>query len=283
MSWTIARVLEWAAGDLRARSAASPRLDAELLLAEVLACDRIRLVLERDRPLETAELAAYRELHKRRRRGEPIAYLRGRREFYSRSFVVDKRVLVPRPETELLVDVALSRTQRLALAARVLDVCTGSGCVAITIKKERPTNTVLAGDISADALEVARLNCERLGAMVGLWQSDLFSAFQGCSFDLVTANPPYVPDAEMTELPADVRDFEPHMALAGGSDGLAVTRRLVADAPAYLARGGVAAVEVVAGAAREVERLFAERGYEDVAIDRDLAGHERIVSAIWPK
>ena len=283
MSWTIARVLEWAADDLRARSATSPRLDAELLLAEVLACDRIRLVLERDRPLETGELAAYRELHKRRRRGEPVAYLRGWREFYSRPFIVDKRVLVPRPETELLVDVALRRTQRLALSARVLDVCTGSGCVAVTIKKERPTNTVLAGDISADALEVARLNCERLGALVGLWRSDLFSAFQGCSFDLVTANPPYVPDAEMSELPVDVRDFEPHLALAGGSDGLSVTRRLVAEAPAYLSRGGVVAVEVVAGAAREVERMFVERSYEDVAIDRDLAGHERIVSAIWPK
>jgi release factor glutamine methyltransferase len=281
--WTVARVLDWAAEDLRARHAESPRLDAELLLAEVLNCDRIRLILDRDRPLESEELSAYRELHKRRRRGEPIAYLRGWREFYSRPFVVDRRVLVPRPETELLVETALARSRRVSLSARVLDVCTGTGCVAITIKKERPTNTVLASDISREALEVARINCERLGALVGLWQSDLFAAFASHRFDVVTANPPYIPDADMAGLPVDVREFEPHIALAAGADGLAVTRRLIQEAPAVLAPDAVLAIEVVAGSARAAADLLEERGFSDVAIERDYAGHERIVSGIWAR
>jgi release factor glutamine methyltransferase len=283
-TWTVRRVLEWAAGDLRARSSTSPRLDAELLLATVLGCDRLRLVIEPERPLSAAELGAYRELHKRRRRGEPVAYLRGQREFYGRPFRVDARVLVPRPETELLVEVALGRTRALSLSARVLDLCTGSGCVAITLKKERPTTAVFASDISEDALEVARDNCERLGAMVALVRSDLYAALGALRgrFDLVTANPPYIADAGMVELPVDVRDFEPELALAAGSDGLSVTRRIVEGAPEMLAPGGVLALEVEAGAARAVEALLQAAGFEAIEVRRDYAGHERIVSGIRP-
>ena len=162
LPWTIKRVLEWAADDLRGRSSESPRLDAELLLAMVLECDRIRLIIDSARPLQRDELARYKALHKRRRTGEPIAYLRGEREFFSRRYAVDSRVLVPRPETEILVEVGLRRTKPLSLCARVLDLCTGSGCVAITLKKERPTTQVTGSDISADALAVARLNALRL-------------------------------------------------------------------------------------------------------------------------
>src|SRR5690606_22166529 len=132
-AWTVRRVLQWAADDLRARGVESPRLEAELLLSMVLGLDRVGLVLQHDRPLAKDELAAYRALHVRRRGGEPVAYLRGSREFYGRPFVVDRRVLVPRPETELLVEVGLARTRHLTLDLRALDLCTGSGCVAITI------------------------------------------------------------------------------------------------------------------------------------------------------
>jgi release factor glutamine methyltransferase len=280
-AWTVKRVLTWAKGDLQGRGSESPRLDAELMLAQVLGCDRIRLVIDADRPLQKNELAAYRELHKRRRVGEPVAYLRGYRDFYKHRFVVDRRVLVPRPETELLVETACRRTEALSLSARVLDLCTGSGCVAVTIKKLRPTNLVIASDVSTDALVVAQLNCARIGALVGLIASDVYnelSNFRG-KLDLITANPPYIGEAEMPTLPRDVREFEPHTALVAGADGLDVTRRIVVGAPAMLAPGGVLALEVMAGQAPAVATLMAEAGFLDVEIERDYAGHERIVSA----
>jgi len=283
--WTVRRVLDWAGGDLRARGSASPRLDAEVLLAHVLGCDRVRLVIESDRPLGKEELAGYRALHQRRRAGEPIAYLVGVREFYGRPFRVDARVLVPRPETELLVEVALARTRHVSLSARVLDLCTGSGCVAVTLALERPTARVEASDISEEALVVARDNALRLGASrVAFFQSDLFAGLSDRSrwFDLVTANPPYIAEPDMETLPVDVRSYEPHLALRAGADGLAVVRRIVDEAPLYLASEGVLAMEVGAGQAPAVRALLEEKHYRDVEVARDYARHERVVSAIAP-
>jgi release factor glutamine methyltransferase len=279
--WTIARVIAWASADLKAHGSRTGRLDAELLLGQVLGCDRVRLVIDGQRPLAPGELGAYRALHKRRRLGEPVAYLRGEREFYGRPFVVDRRVLVPRPETEGLVEVALARTRRLGLCARVLDLCTGSGCVAVTLAKERPTTEVWASDVSADALDVARANALRLGARVGLRRADLYQGLDALrgELDLVTANPPYIPSDELATLPVDVREFEPRSALDGGSDGLALLRRLVDGARLMLAPGGVLAVEVGAGQAAAVRRLFAQAGFGAIDTARDYGGHERIVSA----
>jgi release factor glutamine methyltransferase len=280
-TWTVARVLEWASDDLRSRSSTSPRLDAELLLGMVLECDRVRLILDAKRPLTKPELAAYRELHKRRRRGEPVAYLRGTREFYGRAFFVDGRVLVPRPETEILVEVGLRRSARLNLCARVLDLCTGSGCVAITMKKERPTTTVVGSDVSQEALQVAHRNDEALGALVAWRRSNLFEqlgAWRG-KLDLIVSNPPYVSDEDMAELPVDVRDFEPQQALAAGHDGLDVIRDIIAQAPGMLAPGGALALEVGAGQAPEVAELMSAAGLTDVETARDYAGIERVVSA----
>jgi release factor glutamine methyltransferase len=282
-AWTVRRVLTWATEDLRARGSSSPRLDAELLLGMVLSADRIRLILDAERPLSKDELSAYKALHQRRRAGEPVAYLRGTREFYGRPFVVDKRVLVPRPETELLVEVALDRTRSLSLSARTLDLCTGSGCVAVTLGRERPTTRVLGVDVSAAALAVARENAIRLGAInTAFLEGDLFAGLEGKLFDLVTANPPYIADAEIPELPADVRDFEPRLALAGGHDGLDLVRRIIATAPRHTTTGSVVALEIGAGQAPDVARLFEQAGYADVSIARDLAGHERVVSAKRP-
>jgi release factor glutamine methyltransferase len=279
-AWTIARVLRWSADDLKQRGSTSPRLDAELLLARVLRCDRVRLVIDSMKPLAPEELQSYRELHKRRRRGEPVAYLLGEREFYGRSYLVDRRVLVPRPETEHLVEVALERTRDRSLSARVLDLCTGSGCVAITLKKERPTTSVFGTDVSSDALAVARANALRLGALVAFRESDGFRAVGELAgkLDLVTANPPYIPDANHETLPVDVRAFEPRLALTSGADGLDLTRRIVSEAPRMLTSGGVLAVEIDAPSSAAVVALFDAAGLHETRVTRDYAGRDRIVS-----
>jgi release factor glutamine methyltransferase len=282
-SWTIRRVIAWATEDLKKRGMSSPRLDVELLLGRVLGLDRVRLVIDADRPLDKLELARYREMHQLRRSGVPVAYLLGVREFYGRSFRVDPRVLIPRPDTEALVEVALERTGHLSLSARVLDLCTGSGCVAITLARERPTTRVLGADISPDALVVAAENALRLGAVtLGLIRSDLFSALSSARdrFDLITANPPYIAEPELRTLPVDVRRFEPKLALAGGLDGLAVIRRIVAEASRFLDVGGVLVIEVGAGQAPDVRRLFEASGFRDIATRRDYGGHERVVSGV---
>ncbi len=281
--WTIARVARWATDDFCARGLDSPRLEAEVLLAHALGVPRINLFLELERPLSADELARYRALITRRRAREPVAYLIGEREFYGRSFRVDARVLVPRPDTEALVDVALRRTASRALYGRALDVCTGSGCVAVTIARERPTWRVTATELSADALDVARDNAHRLGAhTLALLEGDLFAPVAGRRFELVTANPPYIPDTEIDTLDADVRDFEPRLALSGGADGFQVTRRVIAEAGEVLAPRGVLALEIMAGTSAEVtERLRAAR-FEDVEVTRDHTGLERVVSGVWP-
>jgi release factor glutamine methyltransferase len=281
--WTIRRVIAWAADDLKKRGMPSPRLDVELLLGHVLQVNRIGLVIDADRPLSKEELATYRARHMRRRAGEPVAYLLGVREFYGRSFRVDKRVLIPRPDTETLVEVALERTKTISLSARVLDLCTGSGCVAITISRERPTMTVIGADISPGALTLARENATRLGAVtLGLAHSDLFQAFDPARsrFDLITANPPYIADAEIPTLAVDIHKFEPRLALSGGEDGLDLVRRILVEAPPFLAPGGVLAMEIGAGQSPEVIRLFAEAGFGDITARRDYGGHERVVSGV---
>ncbi|HMY17617.1 MAG TPA: peptide chain release factor N(5)-glutamine methyltransferase [Polyangium sp.] len=281
--WTIRRVLAWAVDDLKKRGFSSPRLDAELLLCHVLKQDRIKLIMDAERPLEKTELARYRELFQRRRAGEPVAYLLGVREFYGRPFRVDRRVLIPRPDTETLVEVALERTRHVYLCARVLDLCTGSGCVAITLAKERPTTRVLGADLSMDAVLVAQDNLVRLGAVnCAIWQSDLFAALEPARprFDLITANPPYIPDGEIPELEVDIRGFEPHLALSGGGDGLSVMRRVVAESPKHLLAGGVLAVEMMTGQGPDVVAMFEQAGFSDVQIKKDLGGRERVVSGV---
>jgi release factor glutamine methyltransferase len=255
--WTIRRVVAWATDDLRKRGSASPRLDVELLLGQVLHMDRVKLLIDAERPLSKPELATYRALHQRRRAGEPVAYLLGVREFYGRTFRVDPRVLV---------------------------LCTGSGCVAVTLARERPTTRVLATDLDEGALAVARENAIRLGAAhnLGFVRSDLFTVLTPGHdvFDLITANPPYIPDEEIGTLQLDVRAFEPRQALAGGPDGLDVLRRIVAEAPRFLPAGGVLAVEVGAGQAPDVKELFAAARFDAIETRRDYGGHERVVSGV---
>lgn len=284
--WTIRRLVEWATEDFRARGIESPRLDADLLVGHVLGLTRTQLILDFERPLSPAELAKLRALVLRRRAREPMAYVLGSREFYGRSFAVDARVLVPRPDTETLIDTALARTRARSLHLRVLDLCTGSGAVAITLAKERRTTEVVGTDISEDALAVARANAQALGAYnVGFVRADLFDGLDTAvgrrPYDLIVSNPPYIPSAEIATLMADVRDHEPRLALDGGDDGLDFYRRLADDAPAWLTPGGVLAVEVGAGQADDVSELLGARGFAELRQDRDLARIARVVSGTW--
>jgi release factor glutamine methyltransferase len=277
--WTIGSLVKWATDDFRARGIENPRLDAELIVAHALGIDRMRVILDAARPLEGAELERLRELVKRRRAHEPIAYIRGEREFYGLSFRVDKRVLIPRPDTETLVDVALARTAHVSMSMRQLDLCTGSGCVAIAMARQRPTACAFAIDLSEDAIACARGNALRLGAYnVAFACGDLFEPVRGRRFDLVTANPPYIATAEIPTLQQDIKDFEPRLALDGGEDGLAIVRRIVEGASEALAPGGVLVIEIGSGEGAATVELFEARGFRDVRLDRDLARHERVVS-----
>ena len=282
--WSIRRILTWAAEDLKKRGNPSGRLDAELLLARVLKLDRIGLIMHSERPLSTAELNGFRELFKRRRAGEPVAYLLGEREFFGISLRVDARVLIPRPDTERLVEVALERTRERSMLGSALDLCTGSGCVAIAFARARPTWSVAAVDISPQALEVARDNAHRTGAIrnLRLLEGSLFGPVGAERFDLITGNPPYIPSAELRELPLDVRGFEPHLALDGGPDGLDLVRQIAAHAQAHLRPRGVLALEICADQGQRAVDILAQHGYSSVELARDLGGRDRVVSAYGP-
>ena len=284
-TWSIKRVLAWATEDFKRRGNKSARLDAELLLGEALGFDRIKLIVEAERPLADDELSRYRGLIKRRRVGEPIAYILGRREFFALPLLVDRRVLIPRPDTEILVETALSGTRERHLYGRMLDLCTGSGCVAIAFAKERPTWRVTAVDLSPDAAAVARENVRRAGVVhnLSVVEGDLFAPLPaGAVFELITANPPYIPSADIEGLDADVRDFEPRLALDGGSDGLVITRRLVSEALLHLTPGGLLALEGGFDQAPAVAALLEAHGFCDISRSKDLAGIERVVSGRRP-
>ena len=251
---------------LEASGVDSPRLDAELLLAEALGVDRAALYSDRELAVAGPAARTFQDLVRRRAFDkEPVAYLLGRRGFRHLDLAVDRRVLVPRPETELLVEVGLE----LPAGASVVDVGTGSGAIALALKQERPDLVVTATDTSAEALAVARANAERLGLDVAFTQTDLFDGAP----DAVLSNPPYVADGDA--LPPDVAEHEPAAALFAGADGLDVVRRLVARSAE--AGVGLLALEVGAGQADAVAALASAAAFARVETRRDLAGIERVV------
>ena len=256
-------------GELLA-AAALPRAEARLLLADALGATVESLVAHPERAVEDAAAARFSILARRRAQGEPVAYLLGAKEFYGRRFAVSPAVLVPRPETELLVQVALDRLRGKA-APRLLDLGTGSGCIAVTLALECPSAAVVAVDRSADALAVARANARRLGATIEFALGDWYAAVGG-RFDLIVANPPYVAAADPHL--ADLRHEPPH-ALAAGADGLADLRRIVEGAPTRLNSGGSLAVEHGYDQGASVRELFAQAGFGGIRTHRDLAGIER--------
>jgi release factor glutamine methyltransferase len=260
----IADPVSAAAERLSAAGSESPRLDAELLLAEALGTSRTALYLSPPAPLEPAARQRFEAMLARREQREPVAYILGRQAFRYLELSVDPRVLVPRPETELLVEAGLE----LPAGARVADVGTGSGAIALALADERPDLAVTGIDASADALVLARDNARRLGLDVAFLQGDLLV---GGPYDAVLANLPYVREDE--ELPPEVAFFEPAEALYAGADGLNVIRRLVSAAGAV----PFLALEVGAGQAEAVAALLREAGFTEVERRRDLAGHERVV------
>jgi len=278
--------LELAAGHLEAKGIESARLDAELLLADVLALERVELYTNYDRPLQPSEVDRFRELLRRRAAREPVAYITGRKPFWTLNLVVDRRVLIPRPETETLVEVALDIIkERAAERPRILDLCTGSGAVAVALARELADATVAAADRSAAALEIAPENARLHGVedRVAFHEGDLFSAFSnGERFDLIVSNPPYVKDDELGETEPEIRNWEPQIALAGGADGMSVTARIIEDAPAYLAEDGWLLLEVGTQADAVLER-FRSAGWRTVRTTQDLASRDRVVAAQAPQ
>ena len=287
MPASVGEALRAAALRLRASGSRSPRLDAELLLATVLGVDRTGLFRQPERALALEEAERFDAFVARREALEPVAYIRGLRAFRTLELEVTPAVLIPRPETETLVDVALELLDGASppgpFAPLVLDVGTGSGCIALALAAENPYVRVVASDVDEAALAVARRNAARLGLerRLVLVRSDLLADLPtDLRFDLVLSNPPYIPAAEYEALEPNVHDFEPRLALYGGADGLDVYRRLVPAAAARLRRGGALAVEVGAGQAAAVAELFAAAGGFAAAEQRlDLGGVPRVVSA----
>ncbi len=270
------RVLQWTQGKFAERGIPTPRLDAEVLLAHVTGRERIGLYTHFDQPLTTDELGTYRALIKRRLTGEPVAYLVGKKEFHSLELAVDARVLIPRPDTETLVEVSLSLLPFSDPAPRVVDVGVGSGAVAIAIAVARPDALVEAVDRSPDAADVARANAARHAPHVRVYVGDLLAPIDG-PLQLVVSNPPYIPTGALAALQLEVRR-EPRVALDGGPDGLDVVRRLVLEAKAKLAPGGALALEIGHDQADRTAQLLEAAGFVDLARARDLGGIERVVS-----
>lgn len=269
---SVREALDSAVIAIAAAGSDTPRLDAELLLAHALGVSRARLVMEPGRPVEGAAVRAFQDAVRRRAvTREPVAYITGIKPFRRLELHVDRRVLIPRPETELLVDVGLE----LPAGTRVHDACTGSGAVALALKDERPDLHVSASDVSEDALEVARGNAARLGLEVAFLRADLLDGVPGADLDAVVANPPYVLERERRGLAPEITRHEPPDALFAGSDGLDVVRPLVAQAVPTAAR--MLAVEVGRGQASAVRSLMAEAGFPETEVRRDLAGIERVV------
>jgi release factor glutamine methyltransferase len=265
---TVRDALDSALIAITAAGSDSPRLDAELLLAEAMAVDRATLIADPERELDPEAVGAFREMARRRAQREPVAYILGRKGFRRLELAVDARVLVPRPETEHVVEAALA----LPRGARVVDVGTGSGAIALALADERPDLRVLATDSSADALAAARANAARLGLEVEFLQGDLLEPVVG-PVDAVVSNPPYVRRGD--PLPPEVSRYEPAGALYAGDDGLAVLRRL---APAAAAAGAAfCAFEVGEGQAGAVEGFVRAAGFDEVERVRDLAAIDRVV------
>ena len=281
--WTVKKVLDWTIGHLKQHGCESARLDAEILLAHSRNCRRIQLYTEYDAPLTPEERATMRDLVRRRAAHEPVAYIVGFREFFGVEFDVEPGVLIPRPDTETLVMTALEVAKDLP-SPRLLDVCTGTACVPVAIAENCAAAVLTAIELGDQAHQIARRNIDKHGLTdrITLLQGDLFSPLASdASFDIITANPPYVTNEEMNTLPPDIRLHEPELALRGGADGLDIVRRLIPEAAARLTDAGTLLLEIGSQQGDDVCRLFATTNqYEPAQVVRDLGGCTRVV---WAK
>ncbi|MBF0296627.1 MAG: peptide chain release factor N(5)-glutamine methyltransferase [Magnetococcales bacterium] len=284
--WTIRTLLGWSAPWLAQRGVESPRLDSELLLAEVLHLRRIDLFLDPHRPLSAAELAAFKAVIKRRAAREPVAFILGRREFWGMEFRVGPDTLIPRPETELLVEAALARFPDRSSPLTILEMCVGSGAVVCALLKEFPNATAVGTDLSAGALVLARANVEKHGfaERIALLEGDLDAPLAPeASFDLMVVNPPYVTTQELDgEVAPEVREWEPRLALDGGADGLRVVERVPPCAVRRLRPGGLLLMEIGSQQGEAAGELLARGGLVNVEILIDFNKLDRVVAGNVP-
>ncbi|QDU73032.1 peptide chain release factor N(5)-glutamine methyltransferase [Mucisphaera calidilacus] len=283
-TWTTRKLLTWTTGHLERHGVDHARLAAEMLLGHVLGVERLRLYLDPDRPASSAERDRFRALIERATGHEPVDYLVGRAPFYGLELAVDRRVLIPRPSTEALVDAVIEHARSQGRPVSVLDVGTGSGAVALALAKSLADASVTATDVEAEALAVARGNAERLGLAdrVRFVRGDLLGAVAGERFDVIASNPPYIPTGDLAGLDANVRDHEPHGALDGGVDGLACVNALIDGAADHLLPGGLLALEYNGGAQTSAvtERLGRVSGWGESRVLRDHEGLERVVCCV---
>lgn len=286
-TWTILDIIKWGTTYLTDKGFDEARLTTELLLAETLGVRRFDLYVKHDQPLKKSELEKFKELLKRRLAHEPVQYILGKTNFYSIELKTDTRALIPRPETEILAESVIAHC-RTFLSQRneinVLDIGTGSGCIAVAIAKFVRNAIVTAIDNSRDALELARENTNSTGTAerVNLEEVDFLSLETntfGRNFDLIVSNPPYVAHFELSGLSEDISKFEPAIALSDGKDGLTFYRKIAQLAPELLRSGGWIFVETGFQQAREVERIFRDVGAVELGVKKDLANIERVVSA----
>jgi release factor glutamine methyltransferase len=285
-AWTIKRLLEWITQYLTERTVDSPRLSAELVLSHVLGKKRIELYTHFDSVVDKPILDRLHELVKRAGQHEPVAYLIGKTEFYSLEITVCPDCLIPRPETELLVQKAIDFLRSRQGPQRVCDLCTGSGCIAVALAANCKTANIIATDLCDKALAAAARNVERHGLVdrIKLLSGDLFNPIvpqldEG-PFDLIVSNPPYVTAAEYDRLDCNVRDYEPRLALHAGDDGLAVIRRIVEQIDPFLKADGALMLEIGYQQAPAVLDLIRQTGrFSDVQVEKDFQGHDRVVVA----
>jgi release factor glutamine methyltransferase len=282
-TWTTLSVLDWTTKRFTEAGISGARLEAQVLLAHVLGCTRTQLYTGFDKPLAEPELASYRALIKRRLAGEPVAYLVSEHEFWGLPFHVDASVLVPRPDTETVIEVARALRADRAAPCRVLDLCTGSGAIAVALAKELPAARVIATDVSEAAVALARKNAERNGfaERIEVRAGNLWQPIAGEKFDLIASNPPYIATAVIPTLSAEVRR-EPVLALDGGADGMAFYDRICAGAREHLEAGGALVVEHGFDQAEAVRTRFEAAGLTRVTLVHDLAKNPRVTWGIAP-
>lgn len=275
--WTTLKILNWTKEYLLSKGVVNARLEAEWLLCAVMRLDRVGLYLQYDKPLNDIELAAYRAMVARRAKREPLQHILGSQEFYGLDYEVTPAVLIPRYDTELLISEAVKHCPK---PDTVLDVGTGSGCIAVTLKKQFPAASVTATDVSEAALSVAGRNAQKHGAELELLPGSLFTPVAGRRFDLIVSNPPYIPTSDIEDLDPEVRDYDPESALDGGRDGLDFYRFLVPAAVEHLNPGGWLLMENGIKQADDIVRIFEQCScYGEPIIALDTGGIERVVGA----
>ncbi|HSE84737.1 MAG TPA: peptide chain release factor N(5)-glutamine methyltransferase [Candidatus Binatia bacterium] len=286
-SLSIRGALLWGAQVLGEVGLENHRLDAEVLLRHVLDVEKEQLYLNADAPISAGQEAKFRELLLRRSRREPVAYITGHKEFWSLDFIVTPAVLIPRPETELLVEVALQHVREFTSGSSVtvLDVGTGSGVISVCLAKEEPVTKIVAVDISPVALDVARLNAGRHGVAdrIRFLSGDLFAPVKPVAgtFDVIVSNPPYIPTGDLAMLAPEIRQWEPIPALDGGARGIDAYRRIIGEGHNYLAPGGSIVLEIGADMGSAVAEFFSRSGcYGPVSLYQDYAGKDRVIAAM---